>query len=124
VYNVKHPSDRQIRLVDHDIVNRPIPAAAERGRVPSDRVHCVECREPIPTDARICPHCRAIQPSPLLDVGVVVAGVFALLFGVVLAVMTVGTSRLLGFVLLVVGFGLAVGGYTRYLDRQAASRAR
>ena len=90
----------------------------------SDRLRCVDCREPIPADARICPHCRAIQPSPLLDVGVVVAGVFALLFGVVLTVMTVGTSRLLGFVLLVVGFGLAVGGYTRYLDRQAASRAR
>jgi hypothetical protein len=92
--------------------------------VPSDRLRCVECREPIPDDARICPHCRTIQPSPLLDVGVVAAGVFALLFGVVLAAMTVGTSRLLGFVLLVVGFGLAVGGYTRYVDRQAASRAR
>ncbi|QAU13529.1 zinc ribbon domain-containing protein [Halorubrum sp. BOL3-1] len=92
--------------------------------MPSDRVHCVECREPVPGDARICPHCRAIQPSPLLDVVVVVAGVFALLFGVVLAAMTVGTSRLIGFVMLVVGFGLAVGGYTRYIDRQAAGRAR
>jgi hypothetical protein len=101
-----------------------LSVAAEPLCVPSDRVHCVECREPISADARICPHCRTIQPSPLLDVGVVVAGVFALLFGVVLAVMTVGTSRLLGFVLLVVGFGLAVGGYTRYIDRRAASRAR
>ena len=92
--------------------------------MPSDRVHCVECREPIGGDARVCPHCRAIQPSPLLDVGVVVAGVFALLFGVVLAVMTAGTSRLIGLTLLFVGFGLAAGGYTRYVDRQAASRAR
>ena len=115
------------------VVSRPLPAATARGfipvavetpSVPSDRVRCIECREPISVDARICPHCRTIQPSPLLDVGVVVAGVFALLFGVVLAVMTVGTSRLVGFVLLVVGFGLAVGGYTRYVDRQAASRAR
>ena len=105
-------------------VNRAKPVAAEPPRVSSDRLRCVDCREPIPADARICPHCRTIQPSPLLDVGVVVAGVFALLFGVVLTVMTVGTSRLLGFLLLVVGFGLAVGGYTRYIDRQAASRAR
>lgn len=106
------------------VVNRAKPVAAEPPRVPSDRVRCIECREPVPEDARICPYCRTIQPSPLLDVGVVVAGAFALLFGVVLAVMTVGTSRLVGFVLLFVGFGLAVGGYTRYVDRQAASRAR
>jgi len=92
--------------------------------VSSDRRRCVECREPVPADARVCSHCRAIQPSPLLDVGVVAAGVFALLFGVVFALMTVGSSRLLGFVLLVVGFALTVGGYTRYLDRQAASRRR
>jgi hypothetical protein len=101
-----------------------MPVAPEPAGVSSDRVRCVECREPIPTDDRICPHCRAIQPSPLLDVGVVAAGAFALLFGVVLTVMTVGTPRLLGFLLLVVGFGLAVGGYTRYVDRRAASRSR
>ena len=90
----------------------------------SDRVRCVDCREPIASDARVCPHCEAVQPSPLVDVGVAVAGVFAFAFGLLLAMLTVGTTRLAGFLLLVVGFGLAVGGYTRYLDRQAASRAR
>ena len=89
-----------------------------------DRVHCVDCREPIPSDARICPHCEAVQPSPLLDAGVVVAGVFAFVFGVILAVMTLGTTRLLGLVLIVIGFGLAVGGYTRYLDRQSGRQGR
>jgi hypothetical protein len=57
-------------------------------------------------------------------VAAVVGGVFAFLFGVVLALMTLGTSRLVGFLLLVAGFGLAVGGVTRYLDRQAVRRAR
>jgi len=57
-------------------------------------------------------------------VAAAVGGVFAFLFGVVLALMTLGTSRLVGFLLLVAGFGLTVGGVTRYLDRQAARRAR
>jgi hypothetical protein len=92
--------------------------------VSSDRVCCVDCREPIPSDARVCPHCEAVQPSPLVDVGVAVAGVFAFAFGLLLAMLTVGTSRLVGFLLLVVGFGLAVGGYTRHVDRQAGRRAR
>lgn len=89
-----------------------------------DRVHCVECREPLPTDARICPHCEAVQPSPLVDVGIAVAGVFSFVFGAILALMTIGTTRLLGFLLIVVGFGLAVGGYTRHVDRQAGRRSR
>ena len=89
-----------------------------------DRVNCVDCREPISSDARICPHCEAVQPSPLLDVGVVVAGVFAFVFGGLLALMTLGTTRLIGFVLIVAGFGLAVGGYTRHIDRQAGRRGR
>ncbi|OYR53634.1 zinc ribbon domain-containing protein [Halorubrum halodurans] len=89
-----------------------------------DRVRCVECREPVPGDARICPHCEAVQPSPLVDAGIVVAGVFAFVFGAILALMTIGTTRLVGFLLLVVGFGLAVGGYTRHLDRRATRRAR
>jgi len=92
--------------------------------VPRDRVHCVECREPIPKDARFCPHCETLQPSPLLDVGVVVTGVFAFVFGVILTVMTIGTTRLAGFTLVVLGFGLSVGGYTRYIDRQAGRRRR
>lgn len=92
--------------------------------MPRDRVRCIDCREPIPSDARICPHCNSVQPSPLLDVGLVVIGVFALLFGVILAMMTLGTSRLLGFTLIMLGFGLATGGYTRYIDRQAERRAR
>jgi hypothetical protein len=92
--------------------------------VSRDRVHCVDCREPIASDARVCPHCEAVQPSPLVDVGVVVVGVFAFAFGLLLAMLTIGTSRLLGFLLLVVGFGLAVGGYTRHVDRQASRRAR
>lgn len=85
-----------------------------------DRLRCVDCHEPIPRTARICPHCAAVQPSPLLDVAAAVGGVFAFLFGVVLAVMTLGTSRLIGLLLLVVGVGLAVGGVTRYVDRKAA----
>jgi hypothetical protein len=96
----------------------------KRPCVSRDRVHCVDCREPIPSDAQICPHCETVQPSPLLDVGVVVAGVFAFVFGVILALMTLGTTRMLGLGLIVVGFGLAVGGYTRYVDRQAGRRGR
>ncbi len=92
--------------------------------MPRDRVHCVDCGEPIPSDARICPHCEAVQPSPLVDVGVAVAGVFSFVFGAILALMTLGTTRLLGFTMIVLGFGLAVGGYTRHIDRQAGRRAR
>lgn len=92
--------------------------------MPRDRVRCVECREPISDDTRVCPHCDAVQPSPLLDVAIVVAGVFAVVFGAILALMTLGTTRLAGFVLLVLGFGLAVGGYTRHIDRQAGRRSR
>ncbi len=92
--------------------------------MPRDRVYCVECREPIADDTRVCPHCDAVQPSPLLDVGIVVAGVFAFVFGAILALMTLGTTRLAGFTLLVLGFGLAVGGYTRHIDRQAGRRSR
>ena len=92
--------------------------------MPRDRVRCIDCREPIPSDARICPHCNSVQPSPLLDVGLVVVGVFAFLFGVILAVMTLGVSRLLGFALIMLGFGLTAGGYTRHIDRQAERRAR
>jgi uncharacterized membrane protein len=92
--------------------------------VSRDRVYCVDCGEPVPSDARICPHCEAVQPSPLVDVGVAVAGVFSFVFGAILALMTLGTTRMLGFVLIVLGFGLAVGGYTRHVDRQAGRRAR
>ncbi len=92
--------------------------------MPRDRVRCLECREPIPSDARICPHCESLQPSPLVDAGIVVAGVFALVFGVILALLTVGTSKLFGFTLLIVGFGLAVGGYTRRVDRRVERRSR
>ncbi|MBP1922256.1 hypothetical protein J2751_001262 [Halorubrum alkaliphilum] len=92
--------------------------------MPRDRVRCVECREPIPDDTRVCPHCDAVQPSPLLDVATVVAGVFAFVFGAILALMTLGTTRLAGFMLLVVGFGLGVGGYTRHIDRRAGRRGR
>jgi hypothetical protein len=92
--------------------------------VSRDRVHCVDCREPIRSDARVCPHCEAVQPSPLVDAGVVAAGVFGVAFGLLLATMTVGTSRLAGFLLLIVGVGLAVGGYTRHVDRRAGRRAR
>lgn len=42
----------------------------------------------------------------------------------ILALMTLGTTRMLGLGLIVVGFGLAVGGYTRYVDRQAGRRGR
>jgi len=38
--------------------------------------------------------------------------------------MTLGATRLAGFVLLIAGFGLVVGGYTRYLDRHDRRRAR
>ncbi len=89
-----------------------------------DRVRCTACLEPIPSDARICPHCTAVQPSPLLDAGLVGGGVFAFLFGLILTVMTLGTTRLVGFTLLMLGFGLVVGGYTRYLDRQDKRRGR
>ncbi|MUW14650.1 zinc ribbon domain-containing protein [Halorubrum sp. CBA1125] len=90
-----------------------------------DRVRCVECREPLPSDARVCPHCEAVQPSPARRPSASpVAGVFAFVFGVVLALMTIGTTRILGFGLVVVGFGLSVGGYTRHVDRQAERRAR
>lgn len=89
-----------------------------------DRVHCIDCGEPIPSDARICPHCETVQPSPLVDVGLAVTGVFVFVFGAILALMTLGGTRLLGFTMIVLGFGLAVGGYTRHIDRQSGRRAR
>ncbi|GAB6878261.1 hypothetical protein JCM17823_05350 [Halorubrum gandharaense] len=92
--------------------------------MPRDRVRCVDCREPIPSDARICPHCKSVQPSPLIDATVVALGVFCFVFGIILGFMTRGTIRLVGYTLIVVGIGLAVGGYTRYIDRQAERRAR
>lgn len=92
--------------------------------MPRDRVYCIDCGEPVPSDARICPHCETVQPSPLVDVGLSVGGVFSIVFGAVLALMTLGTTRLLGFTMIVVGFALTVGGYTRHIDRQAGRRAR
>ncbi|WP_280536213.1 zinc ribbon domain-containing protein [Halopenitus sp. POP-27] len=89
-------------------------------------VRCLGCEEVIDADARVCPHCGELQPTPILAAGAVVIGVFAFLFGFLLGAFTVGLTRWIGFALAVVGFGLAVGGYTSYLDAtaQRGGRAR
>ncbi|MGM0605969.1 MAG: zinc ribbon domain-containing protein [Halobacteriota archaeon] len=80
---------------------------------------CSSCGESIPTSARICPNCKTLQPSNLLVAGAIALGVFCLLFGVPIALFSVGLGQLFGFLLAVCGLALIFGGYTSYLDRQA-----
>jgi len=89
-------------------------------------VHCIECDEPISPDARACPECGALQPSKLMTVLGVAVGVFAFLFGFLIGVFTYGLSMFVGYAVALVGVGLAIGSYTRYLDYRAqrAGRAR
>ncbi|QHS16071.1 zinc ribbon domain-containing protein [Halopenitus persicus] len=87
-------------------------------------VRCLGCDRAIDADARVCPHCGELQPTPILAAGAVVVGVFAFLFGFLLGAFTVGLTRWVGFALAVVGFGLVVGGYTSYLDARARRGGR
>ncbi|MFA9516015.1 zinc ribbon domain-containing protein [Halopenitus sp. H-Gu1] len=87
-------------------------------------VQCTTCDRTIDEDARVCPHCGELQPSPILAAGLGGLGVTSLLFGVPLGVFTVGLSRWVGFALAVMGLGLAFGGYTAYLDAKARRRGR
>lgn len=87
-------------------------------------VRCTTCDRAIDEDARVCPHCGELQPTPILAAGLCGLGVAAMLFGFPLGVFTVGPSRWIGFTLAVVGLGLAFGGYTSYLDAKARRRGR
>ncbi|WP_058365307.1 zinc ribbon domain-containing protein [Haloparvum sedimenti] len=87
-------------------------------------VVCINCEEAISADARICPHCGELQPSPLLAALLAVIGVFAILVGFPVAAFTVGLVRWAGFAGVLVGIGLVFGGYTSYIDAQAQRSRR
>ena len=44
-------------------------------------VRCLGCDRAIDADARVCPHCGELQPTPILAAGAVVIGVFAFRVG-------------------------------------------
>lgn len=90
----------------------------------SSTVRCVACGEAISEDTRVCPHCGELQPTPLIAMGMAVAGVFMILLGLPLGAFSFGLSRWIGFAMTLVGMGLAFGGYTSYLDAQRARRTR
>lgn len=87
-------------------------------------VQCLNCGEPMSEDARRCPNCGELQPSPMLAVLLGFVGVFGILVGVLLSAFTLGLSRMLGLAMVLVGFALIVGGYTSYLDAQAQRRRK
>lgn len=75
-------------------------------------------------NARTCPHCGEVQPSGVLSLVLAVVGVFALLLGFLVGTFSAGTSSLVGYVIAIVGFALAVGSYSRYLEIRAAKYGR
>lgn len=83
------------------------------------RKRCTACGESIPASAKICQHCKSVQPSNLLLFGAILLGVFCLLIGVPIALFAVGLGRLVGFLVAIFGLALIFGGYTAYLDRTA-----
>ncbi|MCL9817936.1 zinc ribbon domain-containing protein [Natronocalculus amylovorans] len=83
------------------------------------RKRCTNCGTDIPHAAKICQECKTVQPSNLLLVGVVVFGLFCLLFGVPIALFSVGLGRLIGALFAVCGLAMVFGGYTAYIDRKA-----
>lgn len=87
-------------------------------------VHCLSCGEPLSEDARLCPNCGELQPSPMLALLLGFVGIFGILIGVVLGAFTLGLSRMFGLSMVLVGVALVVGGYTSYLDAQAQRRRR
>lgn len=87
-------------------------------------VQCLSCGEPLSEDARICPNCGELQPSPLLAMVLGLVGVFGTLVGLLLGAFTLGLSRMLGLSMSLIGFALIVGAFTSYLDAKAQRRRR
>lgn len=87
-------------------------------------VVCISCREGIGAGARRCPHCGELQPSPLIDGGIAVAGIFMLLIGVPLGGFSAGLPAIAGYGGVLVGIAMIVGAVTHYLDTQSKRNRR
>ncbi|ESS11035.1 MAG: hypothetical protein A07HR60_02180 [uncultured archaeon A07HR60] len=81
-------------------------------------VVCVNCREGVAAGARRCPHCGELQPSPLIDGGIAVGGVFLVLIGIPLGGFAEGFPAIAGYGGVLIGIALVVGAVTHYLDAQ------
>lgn len=87
-------------------------------------IGCINCEEPIGAETRRCPHCGELQPTPLIDGGIAVAGVFLALIGIPLAGFSEGLTAIAGYGGVFIGVAMIVGAVARYIDLQNDRKRR
>lgn len=82
-------------------------------------IGCVNCGESLNSETRRCPYCGQLQPTPLIDGGIAVGGVFLVLVSVPLGAFTEGLTAIAGYGGVFIGIAMILGAATRYIDIQS-----
>jgi hypothetical protein len=85
----------------------------------SSRIGCINCGESLSPETRRCPHCGELQPTPLIDGGIAVGGVFLALVSIPLGAFTEGLIAIAGYGGAFIGVAMILGAVTRYIDIQS-----